>query len=526
MRRRVLVAIATVGMAAGLLSPISGPASAAEPRAAAARTDFNGDGFADLAVDVPSENLGPTEDAGAVTIIQGSATGLGGEMTTWHQDSPGVGGQPADYDNFGRALATGDFDRDGFADLAIGTENDDPDGIVNTGAVNVLYGSADGLTSARSQYWRQDSPAVVDVSDPGDGFGTSLAAADFDGDGFADLAVGVPSEDLGSLQNAGAVIVLRGSADGLTGTGSRIIHKDRPGVVGQAKEFEEFGTELAAGNLGRGPFADLAVGTPSEGVGDAGRAGAVSVLYGSETGLTATGSEVWSQDSPGILGHARESDRFGYSLAVGDLGGSSHGDLVVGVPFSEVGFVPNAGAVSVIYGSPTGLTAQGNQIWTQDSPGVIGIAEGGDLLGLSLAVGNLGNGTRADIVVGVPREDAGGDEAGVVNVLYGSASGVSAEDNQLWYQDSPGVAGGAEDHDWFANALAIGDFGGGAPRDLAVGVPVEAIGSIQSAGAINVLYGSVSGLTAEGNLLWSQDSDGSDDAAETGDGFGGSLAST
>ncbi|HYU58354.1 MAG TPA: hypothetical protein VEO00_09930, partial [Actinomycetota bacterium] len=64
------------------------------------------------------------------------------------------------------------------------------------------------------------------------------------------------------------------------------------------------------------------------------------------------------------------------------------------------------------------------------------------------------------------------------------------------------------------------------PKDLAVGVPVEDVGSVTAAGAVNVLYGSPSGLTVTGNQLWTQDSDGTDDAAESTDIFGGSLAST
>jgi disulfide bond formation protein DsbB len=492
----------------------------------AIRTDFDGDGFNDLAIGVRFEDVGNTSDAGAVTVVHGSAMGLGGQLTTWHQNSSGILGTAATRDFFSNALATGDFDGDGFADLAVGAQLDDPGGVEDTGAVNLLYGSAQGVTATGNQLWHQDSPAVPEVADPGDQFGAALAAGDFNRDGFDDLAVGAPKEDVGTVADAGAVVVLPGSVDGLTGTGSRLIHQDRPGVDGQADALDQFGSALAAGNMGRGGFADLAIGVSFDDVGAALGAGLVTVLYGSTGGVALTGGQTWHQDVAGIADEPENPDRFGRSLAIGNVGGTGQGDLVVGVPFEALGDLSGAGAVQVIYGSTTGLTAAGSQFWHQDSTGVIGIAELNDRFGLSVAVGNLGRGQPADLVVGVPLEDAGGEDAGVVNVLYGTPSGLSAEGTQLWYQDTPGVAGGAEDGDGFGSSLAIGQFGMGTAGDLAVGVPVEKLGTIVGAGVVNVIYGSASGLTAEGSQLWSQDSDGSDDAAESTDIFAGSLAST
>ena len=62
--------------------------------------------------------------------------------------------------------------------------------------------------------------------------------------------------------------------------------------------------------------ADLAIGAPGEGLGP-GQAGAgvVHVLYGSTGGLTAAGSQLWSQDSPGVAGAPAFLDFFGQTLA-------------------------------------------------------------------------------------------------------------------------------------------------------------------------------------------------------------------
>ncbi|MBD2683273.1 MULTISPECIES: FG-GAP repeat protein [Nostoc] len=73
-----------------------------------------------------------------------------------------------------------------------------------------------GLTSAGNQLWHQDSPGIEGVANASDGFGSSLKAGDFNNDGFADLAIGVPGEDVGLISNAGTVNILYGSATGLT----------------------------------------------------------------------------------------------------------------------------------------------------------------------------------------------------------------------------------------------------------------------------------------------------------------------
>jgi FG-GAP repeat len=82
-------------------------------------TDFNGDGFADLAIGIPFENVEGTSNAGAVQVLYGSASGLTSIDQFWTQNA--IGTDPSEVeDEFGTAVATGDFDADGFTDLAIG----------------------------------------------------------------------------------------------------------------------------------------------------------------------------------------------------------------------------------------------------------------------------------------------------------------------------------------------------------------------------------------------------------------------
>jgi len=187
---------------------------------ASVRPDFNNDGRDDLAIGVPGENTG----AGGVHIIYGSRTGLtdlGDQFFT--QNSAGVPGGEEDYDHCGTSLTAGDFNGDGYADLAFGCPGEDAPSVSASGAVMVLYGSSVGLTSSGSQFWSQNSPDVNGASETLDRCGASLVAGDFDGDGFADLAFGCPGEDVGSAEDAGAVSVLFGSSAGLTAARNRSV---------------------------------------------------------------------------------------------------------------------------------------------------------------------------------------------------------------------------------------------------------------------------------------------------------------
>src|SRR5919204_3240556 len=86
-------------------------------RAGVHKSDFNADGFADLAIGIRFEDVGTVTDAGAVSVLYGSVAGLQSTSPNdqlWTQDSPGVKDNAEVGDLFGTALATGDFNADGF----------------------------------------------------------------------------------------------------------------------------------------------------------------------------------------------------------------------------------------------------------------------------------------------------------------------------------------------------------------------------------------------------------------------------
>jgi hypothetical protein len=443
-------------------------------------------------------------------------------------------------DQFGFALAAGDFNGDGHTDLAVGAPEEDVSAlgspVIDAGTVNVIYGTAGGLDDAANQWWGQNSPNVEDGASETDRFAYSLAAGDFNGDGYDDLAVGVPYEDIGrDLTDAGAVNVLYGAAAGLSANvvPDQLWHADVAGVPGAGEDGDRFGYALASGDFDGDGFDDLAVGLDGEAVGTLNSAGAVDVLYGAATGLTATGSQIWYQDIAGVLDVSEAFDYFGVSLAVGDFDADGFDDLAIGVHQEDVGSVTDAGAVNVLYGGTgAGLSATGSQLWHQDSPGVLDQAEydasfGGDRFGNALASGDFDGDGFDDLAVGVLDEGIGGaTRAGAVNVLYGgTGAGLSAAGNQFWHQDVSGVLDASEAHDILGRSLTAADFDGDDYADLAVGVAGEDLGSFVAAGAVNVFYGGAgAGLSATGDEFWHQDVNGVLDLAEHADYFGVALA--
>jgi FG-GAP repeat len=448
------------------------------------------------------------------------------------------------------AGAVCDFNNDALPDRAIGVPSEDVDTLVDAGVVDVLYGSTSGLQSIspQAQEWTQSSPGMPDQAEAGNRFGWSLACADFNGDGFGDLAVGAATETVSGFRNAGAVNVLYGSGAGLQTESppAQYWSQDSPDVEGNAARENRFGRSVGAADFNGDGYEDLVVGIPFQAVNSHSRAGAVSVLYGSATGLQANGTggpddQFWNQDSPDTEDDAQTADRFGWAMTVGDFNADGYSDLAVGVPLESLEFqlLRSTGGVNVLYGSPTGLQATGeggpnDQFWTQDSEGVEEQAENRDRLGWTLAAGDLNGDGFGDLAMGATFEDLAVLGAGGVNVLYGSATGLQAigdggPDDQFWNQDSTDVEDQAEPQDWFAWSLTVGDFNADGFGDLAVGVRVEDVGSILNAGAVSVLYGSATGLQANGtggpdDQFWTQDSDGVENQSDSEDEFGWNVA--
>ena len=414
-------ALVAAAIAAALLLPGGGD----EPTAVATPWDFDGDGSQEIVLGAASgSERDGTPRAGSVVVHSGDDARLVSATDA------GIPGPHRAGDRFGAALASGDFDRDGRADVAIGAPGRD--------LVSVVYGSASAEID-RVALVRGD--AVKGPPEVG-AFGFALVAADFDRNGYADLAVGTPgSPAQREASEPGVVHLLLGGPGGLSADRSRRL--DAP-----ADYPSGFGRFLAAGDLDNDRDMDLVEGTMDEP--DLAVAGHLSLCAGTPGG----------PQSCELLG----DDAYGTSaLAVAKVNDDPYADIVQGDKAPWEGneppddeYVP--ATVRLWLGSESG-PQQSPLALDAGEPEIPIPEEGGDELAHSIAAGDVDGDGLADIVVGARYNG----EAGAVVVLRGGSDGFARSGNfALEHDPEEGAA--------FGETVSVLDLDGDGRLDVAAGV--------------------------------------------------------
>ncbi|MER7166367.1 hypothetical protein ABT336_09920 [Micromonospora sp. NPDC000207] len=423
----------------------------------------------------------------------------------------------------GTGATRSDFDGDGVDDIAVSSRTHTFTGPrYASGVVVVRYSSAPQV-----DYFIGALVATPEVS--GGSLGDALVAGDFNADGYDDLAIGDSDEvDPGNRTRAGGVWVVPGSRNGLVLDAAKHFNQSSPGVPGAAENYDWFGNALAAGDINGDGRDDLAIGAAGEAIGTKDRAGAVTVLYGGTTGLTATGAQQFHQDQAAVPGSAERNDQFGRTLAIGKFNKDRYADLVIGAPWENDGDVPTPGSgmVTLMWGAASGVRTTGA---TSVTGGALQKATGRQdnyvwYLGESLAAGDVDGDGLAEVIAGAPRSQTPHLYGGLVVAFTGRSGGLSNKAVRIIGQRTAGVPGDPEYNDQFGGTLAVGDVTGDGRADVLVGSPGEAIGKTTEAGMVTLLKGSASGLTGSGAQGFDQGHSVVPGAPEKDDRFGSAVA--
>lgn len=442
-----------------LVGPVA-PAAAAPAKLA---DDFNGDGHRDLAIGAPYMSVSGAEAAGGVVVSLGSGDGLTTKKVTLTQSSAGVPGTPEDSDRFGISIAAGDLDSDGFADLVVGADGEDVGDYEGQGSVTILWGGTKPFTTSTT--------TTVQNPEQWQAHGWDVAVGDFTGDSGADLAViepgaavvykggfargskPVPAYTLstpGLRYTEAAVGDVNGdgrddlavTGDAGTGRPGTDIFTGQEGRPSRSQRVDDGDTAVALGDINGDGFDDMAtsltwpdffsVDDPSKG------SGYVTVRYGSPTGF---GDPLTlHQDSAGVPGANEDGDNWGASVAIGDITGDGKAELVVGANGEQLGDLDNAGDVTVFRGSASGVSQSSVVRMSQDTTGVPGAAEAGDLFGAGVRIADYDKDGKGDLAVTASFEN---DRSGGLWTLPGTSSGLTGSGSKSLSSAEFGLATGS-----------------------------------------------------------------------------------
>ncbi|WP_151476852.1 VCBS repeat-containing protein [Streptomyces albicerus] len=441
---RLTLATATAAALTGGLLTFSASTATAGDSVHHPVADFNNDGYGDVAYSAGWATVGGKKGAGQIVTLYGSASGVTTtKRTTISQNTTGVPGTAETNDGFGWVSAYGDFNGDGFDDLAVSAPYEDVDGDTDGGTVLIAWGSTSGLSGATTI--KDAAPSSHDR------WGTALAAGDFDGDGTEDLAVGSSSNsvyvfkggitksgtyggrhsfrtDLQSGGDTGTLVLAAGDVNGDKRTDLVVNGYETDSDYGFNTNFYVPGTASGldaayAQELKRGVitgiadvngdgFGDIVTGQDwdptkdgSPSVPESVDGGKVHIVYGSADGPATTVAV--SQNSGNVPGSSERGDWFGSELSLGDINGDGYADLVAGAPGENLGGVVNTGAVTVLYGSGSGLnTGSGYQYFAQSTAGVPGSDEKDDRFGGEVKLTDVTGDGKADLTVGAYGENS------------------------------------------------------------------------------------------------------------------------
>ena len=442
--RRASLVAATVAAASAAAVAVAGylllDSGAPNDRGGAAQTvqpakayDFDGDGRQELVVGMPGS---AADQAGAVAIRGRD----GDEKLVTPTDAELA--EPYDRDvGFGMSVASGDVDRDGWADLAVSAPGND--------VVTIMHGAPGDPLGGRV---KPISTSELRMT-PGEGrYGSRLLVADLDGDGYDDLLVGAPDAER-TATGSGVMQLMRGGPHGLSTGRSYLLRSPEDTLDG-------FGTKLRVGDLDGDGDLDLVEGAPDRD----NATGHATICRGKPSGPTRCRLLTESGTS---------------SLAVADVDHDGFDDILQGDGIADPASAAG-GEVRLWRGGDGGPAAE-PIIISQQSDGVPGDDVPGDLFGTTVDAGHLDGDDYADIVVAAPGDESG---RGAVTIIRGGLEGYARGGNTR-FRVGHGLPGDPDSAAEVGGTVAVVDVSGDARLD----VVVAAEGADSLADAVLIIEG-------------------------------------
>ncbi|HKQ76053.1 MAG TPA: Ig-like domain-containing protein [Blastocatellia bacterium] len=441
--------------------------------------DLDGDGIDDLAIGAPLDN-----GAGQVHVFLGRANPKGVVDLAIRPADVTIRGE-ASGDLFGSSLAIGDINGDRKADLIIGAPAADKSNAPDSGKVYAVPGAlAPGVYDIEKIANLKIVGAARD-----DHLGASVAVGKIGGALAPDsLIIGAPLFDVpgtdAPLTNAGCVYGFYGGTGvaGVIDLGAWSADFTIAGVVADG----QLGYSLATGNFNEDNATDIAIGAPSADFGSLKAAGIVYMVPGSPA---LKGAITPIQ----VFNGADSGDAAGFSLAMGDLNGDGHSDLIVSAPEADGpnNARPGSGEVYILFGMPS---IQGSPSLLTIFGGSVNADQFPDGLGYSVAAGDFTGDGIPDLITGAPGADSPGSTrigVGAAYMIFGSRN-LTAGTFDLT-SDAPDLKiFGARPGDRLgAGGFAFGKLDLAGAKDLAIGVPTasKAENASIGAGEVRVLRG-------------------------------------
>ena len=443
--------------------------------------DVNGDGYDDFIIGAPyADDSGA--DAGTVYVIYGNKDNLIDiDLINLNMGQ----GFKIFGEMYGKRLGfsvggAGDINKDGFADIIIGSLSSYPYTYIIFGKSNNTNIELKFLDSAQGFSLKGESSYYNSGS-------VCRGAGDINKDGYDDIIIGIGEGGQGKSY------LIFGKKNGFSNIdlATNIAQTGQGFKIYGAEQYS--GASVAGTDINNDGYSDLIIGELGYD-----RTGTTYVIFGKASGFTdinlasltsAQGFKIWGVTSNDYSGQAVAS--------AGDVNGDGYNDIIIGAYGSDPmnGLRQDAGTSYLIFGKSSGFTDIYLASLTSSQGFKILGAASNDYSGQSVdSAGDVNGDGYSDVIIGAPQADPNGrSNAGTSYVIFGKASGFADVDlASLTSTQGFKILGAAIDDQsgYYRGVSGLGDINNDGYADVIVGATYSSPNGKSDAGTSYLIYDS------------------------------------